>query len=182
MSAGPLSLFASGIEPGGAVVIDPSENPELCLYRERTLALLKKYMRLALDTGRMPSLLGKEIFRSKVSSYRMITFEDAVIFVHDVEGCLEQLDEWSKVLISRIVLEEYTHDDMAAMMGCSRRTIERDFPDAVDRLSHIFLSDGLLRPKDRRRQKVCQEGKNGEIRVSACDDGKNNCGKNVTIG
>ncbi len=42
MSAGLLSLFASGIEPSGAVVIDPSENPELCLYRERTLAFAEK--------------------------------------------------------------------------------------------------------------------------------------------
>ena len=168
-----VPLFGTGVEQS-RVVIDPSENPNLCLYRERTIALLKKYMRLALDAGRMPSLLGKEIFRSKVNSYRKVSFEDAVIFVHDVERCLERLDGWSKTLISRIVLEEYTHEDLAGMMGCSRRTIERDFPDAIDRLSQIFLLDDLLRTKVRRRSEVCQEGKNDKISVSVCDQGKNN--------
>jgi hypothetical protein len=154
------------------MLFDPSENPQLCLYRDRTIALLRKYMRLALDTGRVPSVLGKEIFRSKVSSYRMITFEDAVVFVHDVENCLERLDEWSRTLISRSVMEEYTYDELAIMLNCSKRTIIRSFRDALDRLTQMFLWAGVLREKGSASEKSCQEGKNDEIVVSACKKGE----------
>jgi hypothetical protein len=169
MSVSTIPYLQAGVEDPAAMLFDPSENPELCLYRDRTIALLRRYMRLALDTGRMPSLLGKEIFRSKVSSYRMITFEDAVIFVRDIEKCLERLDEWSRTLISRSVLEEYTHDEMAVMLGCTRRTVARGFYEGLDRLSQIFLWGGLLRPKFSKRETVCQEGKNDGILVSTCN-------------
>ena len=88
MSATLVSSFVAAADVDEPAVFDPGENPELCLYRQRTTALLRRYMQMALDTGRLPSLLGKELFRSKVSSYRMSTFEDAVIFVHDVDKCL----------------------------------------------------------------------------------------------
>lgn len=167
-----IPYVEAGAPNAESALFDPSENPELCLYRDRTIAMLRKYMWLALDTGRVPSLLGKEIFRSKISSYRMITFEDAVVFVHDVESSLAQLDEWSRTLISRRIMEEYTHEEMAMMLGCTRRTITRGFQDALDRLSQIFLWRGMLRPKVSKRESVCQEGKNDEIPVSACKDGE----------
>jgi hypothetical protein len=40
----------------------------------------------------LPSILGLQFFRSPVTSYRAASFEDIVIFVHDVERSLEQLD------------------------------------------------------------------------------------------
>jgi|SRR5271169_6008166 len=42
----------------------------------------------SIETGRLPSLLGRAFFRAKVTSYTMVTFEDRVIFVHDIEKCL----------------------------------------------------------------------------------------------
>jgi hypothetical protein len=167
-----IPILEESVESAGRMLFDPSENPQLCLYRDRTIALLRKYMRLALDTGRVPSVLGKEIFRSKVSSYRMITFEDAVVFVHDVENCLERLDEWSRTLISRSVMEEYTYDELAIMLNCSKRTIIRSFRDALDRLTQMFLWAGVLREKGSASEKSCQEGKNDEIVVSACKKGE----------
>src|SRR6266536_2832548 len=71
-------------------------NAEMWLYRERTIALLRRYLRISIEVGRLPSLLGRELFRSKVTSYRMSSFEDAVIFVHDVERALSQLDGFAK--------------------------------------------------------------------------------------
>ncbi|SRR6266496_1057319 len=56
-------------------------NAEMWLYRERTVALLRRYLRISIEVGRLPSLLGRELFRSKVTSYRMTSFEDGVIFV-----------------------------------------------------------------------------------------------------
>jgi hypothetical protein len=65
---------------------------DLWPYREHTIALLKRYLWISIEVGRLPSLLGRELFRSKVTSYRMSSFEDAVIFVHDVERALAQLE------------------------------------------------------------------------------------------
>src|SRR5438874_12809166 len=70
---------------------------EICQYRHRTRALLRRYFYTSVEVGRLPSLLGRELFRSKVTSYRMSSFEDAVIFVHDVERALEQLDDSGKI-------------------------------------------------------------------------------------
>jgi len=62
---------------------DPPEIPEgrsdLWLYRERTVMMLRRYMRLSVEVGRLPSLLGREFFRSRVTSYSASTFEDTVI-------------------------------------------------------------------------------------------------------
>jgi len=51
-------------------------DPDLWAYRERTIALLRRYLRISIEVGRLPSLLGRELFRSKVTSYRMSSFED----------------------------------------------------------------------------------------------------------
>jgi DNA-directed RNA polymerase specialized sigma24 family protein len=144
-------------------------DPDIWLYRERTLALLRRYFRISIEVGRLPSLLGRELFRSKVTAYRMSTFEDAVIFVHDVERSLDQLDGFERQLIGKIVLQEYSHDEAAKIMGCWRRTVGRRFPETLDRLSGIFLKGGLLArlPRMQRRPvKSCQEAKNSEIAVS----------------
>ena len=125
-------------------VDDVGRDPSLWLYRERTLGLLRRYMRLSIEVGRLPSLLGREFFRSRVTCYRMTTIEDAVIFVHDVDRALARLDELEKALVARLVLLEYTQDEVAASLGCGRRTIGRRFPEALDRLSEFFLAGGLL--------------------------------------
>src|SRR5579864_8122844 len=66
------------------------------VYRSRAVSMLRRYMRYSLETGRLPSLLGREFFRSTVTKYRVTTFEDRVIFVHDMEICLGRLDEFSR--------------------------------------------------------------------------------------
>ena len=71
------------------------EEQERRIYRGRTVAMLRRYMRYSIETGRLPSLLGRESFRAKVTSYTVVTFEDRVIFVHDMEKCLDRLDEFS---------------------------------------------------------------------------------------
>jgi hypothetical protein len=123
-----------------------SHASELAFYRDHTLVLLRRYFRLSLDTGRLPSLLGREIFRAKVSVYKAQTFEDAVIFVHDVERCLDQLDDFARQLIAHIVFQEYSEEETASQLGCPLRHIERYFPEALDRLTEIFLAAGVLRP------------------------------------
>jgi sigma-70-like protein len=143
----PASCAASSPRP---LPWEWGRNPELCIYRDRTIALLRRFLRLSMDTGRLPSLLGRQFFRAKVSSYRMVTFEDAVIFVHDIEKCLEQLDDFSRAVIARVVLQEYTQEETAQMLHRNRRTIGRKLHEALDHLSEIFIRTGLLCPMRRR--------------------------------
>ena len=157
--------------PGGgrSYTNDASSDPDLWLYRDRTVALLKRYLRLSVEVGRLPSLLGREFFRTRVTSYSISTFEDSVIFVHDVERSLEGLDKFDQELIAKIVLQEYSQEETAHLMGCWRRTVGRRYPEALDELSKIFLNGGLLNPlvvAGPRAAESCQEGKTGEISVS----------------
>ncbi|HEY1273117.1 MAG TPA: sigma factor-like helix-turn-helix DNA-binding protein, partial [Terriglobales bacterium] len=137
----------------------------------RTVAVLRRFLQLSLDTGRVPSLLGRQFFRAKVTSYRMTTFEDAVIFVHDVEKCLARLDELSRMLIARVVLQEYTHDEVASMLRVCRKTIHRQLLEALDHMSEILLESGLLRPISSPTN-CCQEGRNDENLVTRCEERK----------
>jgi predicted DNA-binding protein (UPF0251 family) len=138
----------------------------LWIYRDRTTALLRRYCRFAVEVGRLPSLLGREFFRTRITYYRTSTFEDTVIFVHDVERCLEELDPVEKELIARIVLQDYTQEETAALMGCGYRTVARRFPETLDRVTEVFLQRRLLiRIPDARgdSEKSCQEGESSNF-------------------
>ncbi len=131
-------------QPARVRFLGPRE--ELPLYRGRTVALLRRYFRMSLDLGRLPSIVGREFFRARNTSYRVATFEDAVIFVHDVERCLEGLDAFSQKLIARVALQEFTHEEAARQLGCTRRTIVRRYAETLDRLAETMLARELLRP------------------------------------
>jgi Sigma-70, region 4 len=125
--------------------------PELAFYRKYTEGMLRRYMRLSMEAGRAPSLLGREMFRGKVTNYRVHGFDDVVIFVHDVETCLAKLEEGQQYLIKRIALQEYTYVETAGMMGLCMKTVIRRYARALDELTEIFLERKLLEPL-----KACQ--------------------------
>jgi len=114
-------------------------------YRDRTVALLKRYARASVEVGRLPSLLGRECFRARVSSYPMTSFEDIVIFVHDMDTALGRLNPFQQRLIAMNVLEEYSLPEVARLLPCPLRTVEREVPDALDVLSRAFLESGLIK-------------------------------------
>ncbi|MBB5340706.1 sigma-70 family RNA polymerase sigma factor [Tunturiibacter gelidoferens] len=134
------------------VVQQKKTAPELAFYRKYTEGMLRRYVRLSMEAGRAPSLLGREMFRGKVTSYRVHSFEDVVIFVHDVETCLKKLDEGQQHLIRRIALQEFTQAETAGLLGLSLRSVHRQYADALDELTEIFLERKLLEPA-----KACQE-------------------------
>jgi len=144
-------------------------------YRDRTVALLKRYARSSVEVGRLPSLLGREFFRSRITSYSLTSFEDIVIFVHDVEKALDGLNPFHGQLVAMNVLEEYSQVEVSRLLGYPLRTVEREIPEALDELSRTFLEGGLMRelPRATRGEKSCQEGKNYNFEVSDCNDGKN---------
>jgi hypothetical protein len=148
-------------------------NAELWLYRERTIGMLRRYLRFAIEVGRLPSILGRELFRSKITSYRMASFEDAVIFVHDVERALEQLVLFHQQVIATVIFQEYTQEEAAEVLRCGRRTISREFPIAVDCISEIFLNGGLLnRLPTVPVEKTCQGGQAGDFPLNDCKEGE----------
>ncbi len=120
--------------------------PELAFYRKYTEGLLRRYMKLSMESGRAPSLLGREMFRGKVTHYRVQGFDDVVIFVHDVDRCLKLLDEEQSFLITKIALQEYTQGETSAMVGLPIRTLVRRYEHALDVLTQLFLERRLLEP------------------------------------
>ena len=116
----------------------------LAFYRKHTESMLRRYLYASMQVGRAPSILGDPIGRGWVSSRPVRTFEDAVIFVLDVETCLNQLGSLDRQMLSRIVLQEYTQAEAATLLGMSVRTISNKFPQAVDRLTEKLLETGLL--------------------------------------
>lgn len=82
--------------------------PEMVFYRKYTEAMLQRYVRMSMEAGKVPSLLGQELFHGRVTNYRIESFEDVVIFLHDVGKCLERLDMEQQHLISRIALQQYS--------------------------------------------------------------------------
>lgn len=116
----------------------------IAFYRKRTELLLRRYMLVSLQAGRVPSVIGNDVFRGKATSYRMHYFEDMVIFLFDIEKCLKRLDPSGRELIARIALQEYTQEETAQLVGQSFATIKRKYSDALDELSRIFLDLGLM--------------------------------------
>lgn len=126
---------------------------EMAFYRKYTEGILQRYVRLSMEVGRVPSLLGQEMFRGRVTTYRVGSFVDSVIFVHDVERCIAKLDEQQQHLISRIALQQYTLCETASLLGLRPRTVVRRYGQSIDRLTRVFLSVHMLEP-----QECCQGG------------------------
>ncbi len=124
----------------------------LAFYRKYTEALLRRYLRLSMEAGKVPSLVGQEILRSHATSCRVEGFDDAVIFRHDVDHCLERLDTLEQRLVRHLAIEQYTVNETAAATGLNQRTVIRRYNLALDRLTEIFLQVKMLEP-----QKFCQE-------------------------
>jgi hypothetical protein len=128
----------------------PAKTPEagplvsLGFYRKHTENMLRRYLYASMQVGRSPSILGDPVARGWCSSRPVRTFEDAVIFVLDIEKCLDQLGSLDRQMLSRIVLQEYTQEETALMLGMSVRAISYKFPQALDRLTEKLLETGLL--------------------------------------
>jgi len=131
-------------ERKGAKAPEERPDPSLAFYRKHTERMLRRYLYASIQVGRSPSILGEPVGRGWVSSRPVRTFEDAVIFVLDLEKCLDKLSSLDRQLLSRIVLQEYTQAEAATLIGMSIRTISYKFPQALDRLTEKLLETGLL--------------------------------------
>jgi hypothetical protein len=135
-----------GIAQGQPEAELPVANPRvgLAFYRRHTESLLRRYLSTSMQVGRTPTILGDSVRRGWVSSRPVRTFEDAVIFVLDVETCLDRMGALERALLSRIVLQEYTQTEAAILMGMSIRAVNYSFMLALDRLTEMLLESKLL--------------------------------------
>jgi hypothetical protein len=136
----PYLWAAAPLQPDGYRPFETS----LAFYRKYTEGILRRYVHLSMEAGRVPSLLGQEMFRGRVTSYRVKSFDDVVIFVHDVGTCLAMLEDEEQTLISRIALQGHTQSDAAGLMGIHLKTVIRRYGHAVDQLTEIFIDAKLL--------------------------------------
>ncbi len=135
---------------GAPMLVAPADvapKVELAFYRKYTEGLLRRYMRLSIQAGRVPTLLGRELFRGHVTHYTVHGLEDVVIFCHDMEQRLAKLNPTEKELIKRVVLQRYTRVEVAGMLGISLRTCIDRYDAAVDRFTGLLLEAGLLDPQ-----------------------------------
>jgi len=122
-----------------------TRDPELALYRDRTVGMLQKYLRMSTELGHLPALIGREFFRAHVSHYRTHTFEDTYIFVHDMERCLETLSRRDQLMIAMLFFQQYTNEETAVRVGQGHTTIGRWRHEALDALTAVLLDRKLLR-------------------------------------
>jgi hypothetical protein len=143
----------------GGSTVKRADDADLFLYRDRTVMLLKQYARMAVESGRLPSPLGRECFGTRVTSYAMASFEDMAIFVHDMGAALRRLSDVQQQLIMLNVLEEFSQWEIAKLLGCTTRWIEWQISDALDDLTRGLVKSGLVREE-------CQERRKNESAVS----------------
>lgn len=105
----------------------------------------------------------------------MRNFEDVVIFVTDMEQAIDKLTALDKKMLAMNILEEYTRDEVARLLGCHPRTVRRQLQDALDQLSEILLAGGLLEklPAVAGEQESCQGGRNYNFRVKGSNECEN---------
>jgi hypothetical protein len=113
-------------------------------YRKHTESLLQRYLYASMQVGRTPSILGEPVARGWASCRRVRTFEDAVIFVLDVERCLDRLGALERQILQRVVLQAYTQSEAAMLLGMSMRAMAYKFPQALDCLTEKLLDAELL--------------------------------------
>jgi DNA-directed RNA polymerase specialized sigma24 family protein len=138
----PLAHYEAELQPDEAS--DSVAGVSFAFYRKHTEKMLRRYLYASMLVGRAPAILGEPIGRGWVSSRKVKTFEDAVIFVLDIERCIKKLTPVHQAILSRIVLQEYTYAEAADLLGVSERAISYKYKQALDSLTELLLRSDLL--------------------------------------
>jgi len=134
----------------------PVARPEMVCFRGQTLALVRHFFELSSQLGRLPSLLGREFFRARVTHHAVPSFEEQAVFIRDVERCLSKLSPEHHQVITLAGLYDFSQEEVAEILHTSRAAVHLCFSEALDSLSELLLQAGLLceRRPDRRQRQV----------------------------
>ncbi len=127
-------------------LVDAQERGNFAFYRKYTEGMLLRSMRMSLEAARVPSFMGRAMFRTQVTNYKVQGFDDVVNFVADVDNCVAKLEEEQQRLVRRIGMQQYTLAEAAAMSGVSLRTVIRRYNEALDDLTRMFLERKMMEP------------------------------------
>ncbi|MFZ1074828.1 MAG: sigma factor-like helix-turn-helix DNA-binding protein [Minisyncoccia bacterium] len=117
--------------------------PETYFYRAHTRGLLRRFLYLKMRKGRSSCMLDG-VTRGWVQSRPIVSFEDAMLFVFDMEKAIDKLPSLDRAILTRVVIQEYTQTEAAVLLGMSARTMSYKFALAMDRLTQILLDTELL--------------------------------------
>lgn len=133
-------------------------SPEAAFYRSYTEGLLRRYGMMQLARARVPAMLGgaSTMFRGRASTYKVRSFDDVIIFVHDVDNCLKLLSAAQCTVLKRVGVQGYSFEEAAVLLSVSSRSVRRHYAAALDALTLIFLDRGLLE-RDRDVEAACAE-------------------------
>jgi hypothetical protein len=154
---GPASTYRPG-SPAVSNRNEPDEQPNgrpvppptLAFYRKHTESLLRRYLYASILVARTPSVFTEPIVRGFASSRPVHSFEDCVIFVLDMEKALAQISALDRLLLNRLILQEYSLGETALLLNKSQRLVSLRLSDALDRLTRILLDNRTLKiPKPR---------------------------------
>ena len=133
-------------------------------FRSQTMAIVRHFFEISCQIGRLPSILGREFFRARVSHHAIPSFEDQVVFVHDVEQLLGKLEERDAEVIALVGLFQYSLTEAAALLGRSRSTVYERYANSLDHLAELFLRAGLLKENRPDRQLLYVPASRGPAR------------------
>jgi hypothetical protein len=141
-----LAAEAQVAPPQAPAPVRPKPRPQLAFYRKYTEGILRRYIRMSMQLGKVPCLLNRgELFRAKVSNYRMESFEDVVIFCHDIERSIQRLTAMQQALIDNIAVKGYTVKETATLLRLDPETVVRRYARALDQLTAVLLEVELLK-------------------------------------
>lgn len=143
--------------PEQAVAFDPE--PETVCYRGQALAIVRNFFEMSCELGRLPSILGREFFRAKVSHHAIPSFEDKALFAHDVRQSLSKLDEDEMKVLTLVGLYDLNLDEAAEILHWSAGYISQRFAEALTRVTQIFLDTGVLRRNQPDRRQAQMKGR-----------------------
>ena len=139
------------------------------IYRKRTVAMLRRYMRYSIETGRLPSLLGREFFRAKVTAYTVVTFQQP-----HVEQNLSQRihGQWSQTPHRLLIAVQQTsrRPSIVFLQDMPGDQLSRKLVQLLQAPLHVMHKDHRL---DTIPENSCQGGEERENHVSSCEDGEN---------
>jgi len=130
-------------EPPVVEIAEDDLSIELIALRPYTHSLLRRYVYARYQAARVFSCLGRRL-GGRASSRPIRTFEDALIFVIDMDRCLAALLPLDREILRRTLMQNYTQDETAALLGMSPRAVSYKFSLALDRLTQRCIESQLL--------------------------------------
>ena len=112
--------------------------------RPYTKHMLRRYAYLAY-TGRYGAAAPIDpVGRGWASSHAVRTFDDRLHFVIDMDRCFAKLPSLDRAMLKRNMIQGFTQEESAQLLGMSTRAFSYKFASALDRMTEQLIQYGLM--------------------------------------